>query len=356
MSRTVSRVLAFALSAIFVAAPPASLAAAAASSTPEFTRVFYYRDGPNALASLKKNHRSIDVLAPQSYAVDGAGNLTGEAPKAALRFAKGKKIDVVPLVTNGAFSRDISAAFLADSGARALAIESMVAEAKKKKYAGWQIDFEQIDVSHRDAFTAFVREAADALHAEGLSISVAVVSKVSDNPEDYPNDLWKNLIGVFDYAALGEAADFISVMSYDEPYKTGPVAPYPWLERVLDYSLEKIPAEKISLGVPTYYWEREDKPQGRIMEIGGAKGIAAAKKERGAKAGYDAAMKTAYVRYDAAPGDPRVVWHESRRSVGDKLALASESGLHGVSVWALGLELPETHRAFQAAPDRPRQN
>lgn len=339
------RTLAFLLALAFVAAPLASFAA----STPEFTRVFYYRDGPKALASLKKNYRSIDVLAPQSYAIDGAGNLTGEPPKSALRLAKAKKIDVVPLVTNGAFSREVSAAFLADDAARALAIESMVAEAKKKRYAGWQVDFEQIDASHRDAFTEFIREAAEAFHAEGLTVSVAVVSKVSDNPEDYPGELWQNLIGVFDYEALGEAADFISVMSYDEPYKTGPVSPYPWLERVLAYALEKIPAEKISLGVPTYYWEREVGGKNRIMEIGGAAGVALAKKERGAKTGYDAEMKTAFVRYDAAPGDPRVVWHESRRSIQDKLNLAAENALHGISVWALGLELPETHRAFQAA-------
>ncbi len=346
------RALAFLLALAFAAAPLASLAA----STSDFTRVFYYRDSPKALASLKKNYRSIDVLAPQSYSIDGAGNLTGEAPKAALRFAKGKKIDVAPLVTNGAFSEDVSAAFLADAAARALAVESMVAEAKKKRYVGWQIDFEQIDASNRDAFTAFIREAADAFHAEGLSVSVAVVSKVSDNPEDYPNDLWQNLIGVFDYEALGEAADFISVMSYDEPYKTGPVAPYPWLERVLAYTLEKIPAEKVSLGVPTYYWEREVGGRNRIMEIGGAAGVAIAKKERGAKTGYDEEMKTAFVRYSAAPGDPRVVWHENRRSIQDKLNLAAENALHGISVWALGLELPETHRAFQGTRARGKEN
>lgn len=310
-------------------------------------RLFYYRDGPKALASLKKNYRSIDVLAPQTHTIDAGGTLAGEVPKAVLRFAKGKRLAVVPLVTNGAFSAGAASAFLLDEDARERAVSAMAKEGKKRGYAGWQIDFEQIDASLKDHFTAFVAEAERALEEEGMSLSVAVVSKISDNPDDYPAGLWQKLIGVYDYEALGKAADFVSVMSYDEPYKTGPVSPFPWLERVLDYTLERVPAEKVSLGVPTYYWEREDKPQGRIMEIGGAAGVAEAKGHRKAKTGYDEAMQTAFVRFTLAKGDPRVVWHENRRSVEAKLDLAGEHDLHGVSVWALGLELPETHRAFQ---------
>jgi spore germination protein len=323
------------------------LPALAAAAEPGYARVFYYRDGPKALASLKKNYRSIDILAPQSYAIDGQGNLTGEAPKAAIRLAKAKGIAVVPLVTNGAFDAASVEAFLQSDEARAAAIGAMRAEAKKRAYAGWQIDFEQIDASLKDEFTEFVAEAERALEEDGRSLSVAVVAKISDDPADYPNNLWQKLIGVYDYEALGEAADFVSVMSYDEPYKTGPVSPYPWLEEVLAYTLGKVPAEKVSLGVPLYYWEREDKPQGRIMEIGGAAGVAEAKKARGAKTGYDEKMETAVVRYRTALGDARAVWHESRRSIQAKLDLIAEEDLHGFSAWALGLELPETHRAFQ---------
>ncbi|HEY4507722.1 MAG TPA: glycosyl hydrolase family 18 protein [Candidatus Paceibacterota bacterium] len=335
------------LAVTLVAAPALALAASSPAAIPaEHVRLFYYRDSPKALASLKKNYRSIDVLAPQSYRLDGAGNLTGEPPKKALRFAKTKGIAVVPLVTNGAFDAAAVSIFLEDSEARTEAISAMVTEAEKRGYAGWQIDFEQMNVSLRDHFSAFVGEAATAMRVGGLFLSVAVVSKISDNPSDYPNDLWQNLIGVFDYAALGESADFVSLMSYDEPYKTGPVAPYPWLLRVLDYALDKIPPEKISLGIPLYYWEREDKPLGRIMEIGGASGIAEAKQERRAKTGYDETMETAFVRYSAAKKDSRVVWFENRRSIEAKLNLANLHSLHGISAWALGLELPETHRAF----------
>ncbi len=335
------RTLALLLALAFVAAP---LVATAASAS-DYDRLFYYRHSDRAFASLKKNYTSIDTLAPQVHTIDGAGNLQGEIDKDVLKFAKKKKIDVMPLVTNGAFNKEVSAAFLANADARALAVSSMVAEAKAKKYVGWQIDFEQIDVSHRDEFSAFIAEAADAFHAENLLISVAVVSKVSDDPADYPGELWTNLIGVFDYEALGGSADFLSIMSYDEPYKTGPVSPFPWLERVLDYTLAKVPAEKISLGVPLYYWERENGTQ-RIMEIGGAVGVADAKKLKGVKKGYSDDFQTSYLKFKV-DGVGRTLWYESAKSMQAKLDLAASAGLGGFSAWALGLELPETHRVFK---------
>lgn len=340
------RSISFLLAVTLVAAPLVAQAASAKAPERDFERVFYYRHSERAFASLKKNYTSIDVLAPQNHTIDGAGNLQGAIDPAVLKFAARKKIDVMPLVTNGAFNRTVSQLFLDDAAAQGRAIDAMVAEAEAEGYVGWQIDFEQIDASYRDRFSAFVERAAEEFHEEDLILSVAVVSKISDNPSDYPGQLWQNLIGVFDYEALGESADFISVMSYDEPYKTGPVSPYPWLEKVLAYTLDRIPASKVSLGVPLYYWEREVGGQNRIMEIGGRAGVETAKKTKGAKKGYDEEMQTAFVKYKVGK-EPRVVWHESSRSIAAKLDLAEEHELHGFSAWALGLELPEVHRTIK---------
>jgi spore germination protein YaaH len=82
------------------------------------------------------------------------------------------------------------------------------------------------------------------------------------------------------------------------------------------------------------------------MEIGGAAGVEQAKKMKGAKKGYDDDMKTSFVKYKLGK-ESRVVWYETQKSMSAKLALADAEGLRGVSAWALGLELPETHRAFK---------
>jgi spore germination protein YaaH len=323
---------------------PSTVAAVDLADGNKRVRLFYYRHSDRAYDSFKKNYKSIDVIAPQVHTIDASGNLAGEIPKKVLKLAKKRDINVVPLVTNGAFDRASAHAFLDNPEAQDKAIKSMVVEAKKLKYAGWQIDFEQMSDTYKDKFSAFIERAGTAFEQEDLSLSVAVIAKISENPEDYPNDLWKKLIGVYDFEALAEASDFISLMSYDEPFKTGPVSPKPWLERVVAHALTKIPSEKLSIGIPLYYWEREDATN-RIMEIGGSNGVKIAKKARGSKEGFDATMGTAFIKY-VVDGTQRTLWYENPKSISTKLDVIDKHDAHGFSAWALGLETPETHRSF----------
>ena len=73
---------------------------------------------------------------------------------------------------------------------------------------------------------------------------MAVIAQISENPADYPKDLWRRIIGVSDYKRLAENSDFISLMSYDDPNSLGPVAGKIWLEKIISHSLTLIPKEK----------------------------------------------------------------------------------------------------------------
>jgi spore germination protein YaaH len=206
---------------------PYSAIAATAAKAPayHYQRLFYYRDGDLAKASFLAHPSSIDVFAPQVYAFADDGTLTGTLDPDLIAFAKKNKIKIMPLVTNDDFSPAITKAILTDPTKEATAISALIAEAKDRGYWGWHIDFEQMPAEDKDAFSAFVAKAAAALHASGLTLSVAVIAKVSDNPADYKGALWENLIGAYDYSALAASADFISVMAYDDPASTGPIAP-----------------------------------------------------------------------------------------------------------------------------------
>lgn len=120
----------------------ANVLAAAADITPQsYTRIFYYREGPRARESLFTYPSSIDVLAPQSYSFNGSGNLLGKINATVLAFAKKNKIKIMPLVTNGNFSKTVSRAFLDDPAKQDLAIKSLVDEAKKKRILGLATGF-----------------------------------------------------------------------------------------------------------------------------------------------------------------------------------------------------------------------
>lgn len=326
--------------------PVAALAASAAPTPFHYQRLFYYRDGTLSKASFFAHASSIDVFAPQVYAIASDGSLSGTLDADLLAFAKKHKIKVMPLVTNGSFSPAAYQALFSDPKKEGAAIAALIAEAKDRGYWGWQIDFEQMEVGDKEEFSAFVEKAATALHAQGLTLSVAVVSKVSDTPSDYKKDLWNKLIGVYDYTALAASADFISLMSYDDPESTGPNAPYPWLSRVLTYALAHIPAKKLSLGIPLYYWQWND-ATGKLVGIGGNEGIDNVfKNHPSVVVKYDTTAQTPYLHY-FNNGIGYTIWYENARSVKAKVALVKLHKLYGVSLWTLGLELPSIYNSLK---------
>ena len=211
--------------------------ASAATTSP--MRLFYYVDGPTARADLLLHPQMIDVLAPQAYEFDENAMLQGTIDPSILSFAAAHGIKVMPVVTNGDFDQVSLTAILNDQSRENIAINELVEVAKQEGYIGWQLDFEQMDSSYKDKYSSFVQQVANALHANGLELSVAVVAETSDNPADYPSGLYDNLIGAYDYSAIASSSDFVSVMSYDDPLSNGPVAPLAWMQKIISYSLTK---------------------------------------------------------------------------------------------------------------------
>lgn len=313
-----------------------------------YVRIFYYQGGKAAKKSFFAHPKSIDVFAPQSYTLDAGGKLSGGVDDKLLRFARGHGIKVMPLVTNKRFQISAAHTLLDDPSKQDVAIASLIAEARDRQYWGWQFDFEQMDVSYRDRYSAFVKRVADEMHRHDLAMSVAVVAQVSQNPDDYPKDLWQRVIGVYDYSALASSSDFISVMSYDDPQSKGPVARYPWVRQVIGYSLRSVPKEKLSLGLPLYYW-RWDTEREKLVGIGGYKHIKRVLAKHKVATGYSAVEEAPFIRYYAKK-KPYTIWYENARSIAKKVALITEYGLHGFSAWALGLEVPDVHRVITTPP------
>lgn len=312
---------------------------------PSYNRLFYFRDNSLARQSFFKHYDSIDIFAPQSYALDANGKLSGSIDPDILAFAHISNIKIMPLVTNGAFSQASYQGILDNPGAQDIAIASLVNEAKLNGYYGWQIDFEQMDVTYRDKFSAFIKKAGDEMKKNNLALSVSVIARFSDNPVDYPNNLWTNLIGVYDYASLASSTDFVSIMSYDDPDSKGPVVEFPWLRLVLDYSLKYIPSGKLSLGIPLYYWQWNDNT-GKLVGIGGNEGIDNVFKKRRVTVNYSITQEEPYLTYKVGR-TKYTIWYENARSVKNKVNLITENKLNGFSAWVLGLELPSIYNVIK---------
>lgn len=306
-----------------------------------YEKLFYFREGPNARKSFFANAKSIDIFAPQNYMVNNNGHLLGTVKPDLLAFAKKNKIKVMPLITNGAFNATTSREFLDSKVRQEILINNLILEAKDFGYIGWQVDFEQMDLSYRDKFSEFIERAYQEFKKNNLKLSVAVIAQISENPADYPKNLWQRIIGVYDYSRLSFSADFISIMSYDDPYSIGPVTGYDWLNKVIDFSLTKIQPEKISLGLAFYYWQWRH-IDGKRVGIGGNEGIQNVLNKYKADINYSLEEQAPYFDYWKAGVGYRI-WYENARSIKQKIALIKKHKLVGFSAWALGLELQSVY-------------
>ncbi|MCX6720302.1 MAG: glycosyl hydrolase family 18 protein [Candidatus Staskawiczbacteria bacterium] len=302
-------------------------------------KIFYMSElkEKEGIESLKENVAKIDILAPQFYGVSAKLKLTGGLDNKLKTIIKEKNIKVMPLVANYAFRQDIMHNLLVSNKAQNEIITALVAEGKKENYIGWQFDFENINYLDKDLYSAFVEKTAELLHKNNLILSVAAVSRSVDFED---TDIYKNWSGAFDYARLAKAVDFISLMTYDDPNSTGPVASVPFVTDVLNYVKDKIPAEKLSFGIPLYNWGWCADTSKKVTASGTYDGLLYIKSNYNCKEGFDSALGSAWLSYFWENKEYKV-WHQDKQTFEGKLDIVNQNNFRGFSAWVLGVEDPQ---------------
>jgi spore germination protein YaaH len=324
---------------------------AAAAQSP-MQRLFYYYDNPASWESLERNIDQISIVAPGAYSVDEDGIVWGEVDARVLRLAREHNVPVMPLIVNPGFNQETLHRFLANESARRRAIETLVEECRRHRYHGIQVDFENLSINDRDAFTSFYRELATALHAGGFRISAAVVHRPDElaGPTQYHKWLFRNWRAGYDLRALGEIGDFISIMSYNQHTRRTPPGPQhglPWMREVIDYFRSHVPAEKLSLGIITggmrWYTSQEDRitpEMARSYSSTLSHAQALGLLDRfGATLRWDDEQQVSYT-YFSNGGTFEWIFLEDARSFAPRVDLVEEYRLRGFSVWVLGPEDP----------------
>lgn len=317
-------------------------------------KLWYATDNERSVQSFIAHADRISVVAPQSFSMDSIGLIWGQVDPRMIAAAKAKGVKVIPLIVNPGFDQATFHRVLVTPESRHRAVRNITALCRDNRFDGIQFDFENIRVTDRDAFTSFSREVADSLHGIGCSLSAAVVPRASDypGPTSYHKWIFENWRGAYDYKALADAMDFISLMTYSQHTRRtppGPVAGYPWMEDVVQYVLGLgVPASKLSLGLPSYseWWYPTWDAQGGAHMAGGgltyeaALGILA---KHDVKPVWDEREKEA-VAFWQNDGINEFLFLEDARSFSARLGLVSKYKLRGYSVWVLGFEDPAVWR------------
>ncbi len=250
----------------------------------------------------------------------------------ALRYGVMPTLTLTPLGADGRFNNNLVSVLMKQKDVQTALLRNLVRILAEKGYQCVNFDFEYILAEDRDAYTEFVGRAARLLNQFEYQVSVALVPKVSDSQ---PGLLYEGM----DYAGLGQAANWVFLMTYEWGYTYGPpmaVAPINQVRRVVEYALSRIPAERISLGVPNYGY---DWPlpfvQGttKAVTLGNVEAVQTAI-FYGSEILFDETAQSPYYFYWQY-GIRHEVWFEDVRSYASKFQLVEEYGLKGMGVWQL---------------------
>lgn len=249
-----------------------------------------------------------------------------------------KSYGVAPILTltpfgpDGRFSNYLISQVVNSETAKRQLIDNLTAQIRERGFEGVDIDFEYILPEDKFPFADFVREVRTAVNALGYPVSVALAPKVSDTQSGL-------LYEGKDYALLGEAADYVLLMTYEWGYTYGPamaVAPINKVRQVVEYALTKIPPEKIHLGIPNYGYDWTlpyVKGSSKATTIGNVEAVQIAI-ANGASIQFDEISQAPYFNY-MQNGLTHEVWFEDVRSLTAKFSLVKEYRLRGMSYWQI---------------------
>jgi len=320
--------------------------------------LFYLTNNTNSVKSFNEHADKIDILVPAWYEVDGNGLMWGGPNPAVLRTAAQHHVQVMPIVAS-IQQAELHKLFTTPAARKAL-IDAMVAQCKQEGYSGFQFDFENVLWTDRDVLSDLVAEAAAALHKEGLLLSIATVPNGpgAAGRSAYSHWIYANWRGAYDLRALTKSVDLICLMTYDQNTRwtaPGPVAGYPWSVRQLEYALQFVPKEKLSLGIPVYgyHWfagepGKDEKPN-PTAEYVGQQEIDQFVESYHPRVEWDATDRVAWF-YFYQDDTREWVFYTDKRGFQERLNLVQEHGLEGFCSWVLGAEDPEiwdllpTHR------------
>jgi spore germination protein len=315
-------------------------------------RLFYYTDTEQAFASFRDNIQRIDIVAPHAYSVDGDGIVWGEVDRRVLRLAREHGVRVMPYINQPGFDQAMLHQLLSNPDARRRAIGWLLEECRRHGLYGIQFDFENISIDDRDAYTRFYQEAADALRAEGYRISMAVVHRPDElpGPSRYHAWLFRNWRAGYDLEAIGRIGDFVSIMTYSQHTRRtppGPNASVAWDREVVEFFLRHIPAEKLSLGIPTvsqhWYTSQEDRIMPEMARSYSAtvtwQRAMALIERNDAEVHWSDQHQVPYAFFSRG-GTFEWIFMENARSFEAKLEVVDAYSLRGFSVWVLGHEDP----------------
>lgn len=297
------------------------------------------------------NLDKLSVVTPFSYEVAEDGTLKdvmkiAEKPwPELLNSAKEKKVKIIPSIhwSNGEAINNV----LSQSSEREKHIQNILAEIKKYNYDGIEIDYENKKAETIDNFSLFIKDLSLALDGQKKTLVCAIeprlplTARFLKVPEkiEYAND----------YVQINKYCDEVRLMAYNQLTSDiklnllkrrgglySPIADSDWVKKIIVYASHEIDRNKMVLGVANYGYEYEIKDNRLFFDyktlrsLGYTEALKIAQ-EVGATPARNSAGELSFVYLK--DGQMRLVWFPDAQSIADKIKIARQYNLKGVSLF-----------------------
>ncbi len=282
----------------------------------------------------------VNVVSPAFFYLDTDGELkenVGQKGKAYIEWAHNNGYKIWPMVQNAeaaSSSLSITSEIMNSYEKRQKLIESIVNKCVEYKLDGVNIDFENMKQEDKNMFSRFIIELTPRLKEIGMVTSVDVTA-----PDG--GETWSLC---FDRNVIGDVADYIVFMAYDEygisSTKPGTNAGYDWVKLSLNKFLqtEEIESNKIILAIPYYtrVWTTNSNGQLTGKNTVAMKNLDSIIPD-GTERKWDDTLKQYYVEYSDGT-NKKQIWIEDVKSLQAKVSLVNENKLAGVGSWQKDME------------------
>lgn len=225
------------------------------------------------------------------------------------------------------FDPDFAHLVLSDTVRQQKLIDWLVEEIKRNGDSGVNIDFENLYNADRELFTQFVARVCQEMKKQGWITVVSVLPKTNDMVD----------FMYYDYDKLGQYADYVFLMTYDESNtfgtRQGPNYTVPFVEKNLKFSLTSVPRHKLLLGMGSHSWVWNDAKVKQFTTWEVDQMIAGGN----AKAHRDSNNAPYATYYDSA-GNLSTVYYQDFGSYKTEFDLAKKYHLGGYVLFPLGWE------------------
>ncbi len=216
------------------------------SKTAGIRSAYYVSWDPQSFLSLKRNIKKLNLVIPEWFFINPkTDKLEVKIDSKGYDLMKKNSIPVMPMLTNNykeTFHGESIGRIMHNPSKQKAFIDDVLKQCIKYKFAGINLDLEELQENTDEYVTQFVKEMSDAFHQHGLYVTQDIMPFNTD----------------YNVKDLAKYDDYLFIMAYDEHASdgtAGPISSQKWIEAVVDDLAKDVPSEKIVLGLAAYGYD-----------------------------------------------------------------------------------------------------